>query len=153
MLAIIVAAVLIGAILYYFPQAPKKTPPPTAAQAPVQPVSNELQFSNLQMTMAPTGGAMTLDGRVMNTGNRPIIGATALLSFRNPGGAVLESISEPLMGMAKKGQDLVRDDLANDPLKPNDARPFRVTVSRIPVGWNHAMPEMKVTTVAAEGNR
>ena len=37
LLGIIVAVALLAAILYYMPRAPKKTPPPTAAEVPAQP--------------------------------------------------------------------------------------------------------------------
>ena len=153
LLAIIVAAALIAAIVYYLPRAPKKAPAPTAAQVPMQPGANQLEFSQLQMALAPTGGAMTLDGQVTNTGNRPIIGATAMLTFHNAGGAVVGTVTAPLIGMAKKGQSLATDEFSSDPLKPNDTRPFRLTVSQIPAAWNHTMPGMRILTVSAEGGR
>ncbi len=117
----------------------------------MQPTGNELQFTNMQLTMAPTGGALNLDGQVMNTGTRPIIGAELQLTFRDASGRILGSATAPMIGMTKQGSSLVRDDFSKDALKPNDARPFRVTVNQVPAQWNHALPEMKVLTVAAEG--
>lgn len=152
--AIVVAAALIAAIVYYMPRAPKKAPAPTAAQVPQQPVPNELQFSQLQMTPAPTGGEITLQGEVMNTGNRPVIGATVALSFENAQGRVLQTVTAPMIGMASTpGGTLVTDEFSKDPLKPNDTRPFHVTVSPVPASWNHSLPEMRIVTVSAEGNR
>ncbi len=151
--AIVVAAALIAVIAYYMPRAPKKTPPPTAAEVPQQPTANQLQFSNVQMTPAPTGGAVSLRGQVMNAGSRPVIGATVVLSFQDAHGRILQTISAPMIGMTTKNNDLVTDEFSKDPLKPNDTRPFQVTVSQVPAGWNHTMPGMKVVTVSAEGNR
>ncbi len=151
--ALVVAAALIAAIVYYMPRAPRKTPPPSAAQVPTQPVANQLQFSGMRITPAPTGGAVTLQGLVMNTGNRPVIGATVQLTFQNAGGTVLGSVTAPLIGMAQKQGTLETDEFSKNPLKPNDTRPFQVTASQIPAGWNHTMPQLKVLTVSAEGNR
>jgi len=151
LLAIIVAVALLAAIVYYMPRAPKKSPPPTAAQVPVQPGANELQFTQLQMTTAPTGSGMNLQGQVMNTGKRPIIGVVAELRFRDASGKILGNIPAPIEGMAKHGANLQADAFANDPLKPNDSRPFRISVDQAPAGWNHQLPEMRVLTVSAAG--
>jgi hypothetical protein len=151
--AIVVAAVLIAVIGYYMPRTPKVTPPPSAAEVPQQPVPNQLQFSSLQITPAPTGGALTLRGQVTNTGGRPVIGATVVLSFQDAQGRILQALTAPMIGMAARDNALVTDEFSKDPLKPNDTRPFEVTVSQIPAGWNHTMPEMKIVTVSAEGNR
>jgi hypothetical protein len=153
LLGIIVAVALLAAIVYYMPRAPKKSPPPTGAEVPIQPGSNELQFTELQLAMAPGGTGMNLQGQVMNTGNRPIIGIVAALAFRDASGKVLASVPAPVAGMAKKGANLQPDPFANDPLKPNAARPFRITVEQVPAGWNHQLPEMRVVTVSAAGGK
>ena len=150
---IIVAIALIAAILYFMPRAPRKTPPPSAAQVPTQPSGSQLQFTEMHISPAPTGGAVNLDGQVMNTGDRAILGAMVRLSFRDASGAIVGTATVPLEGMATKGQTLVRDDFSTDPLKPNATRPFRASVSRVPAGWNHTMPKMSVLAVSAEGNR
>jgi hypothetical protein len=149
--AIVVAIALIAAIVYYMPRAPRKSLPPSAAEIPTQPSGSQLQFSGMRITLAPTGGALNLDGQVMNTGDRPIIGSMVRLAFRNAAGTIVGTATAPLEGMTNKGQTLVRDDFSSDPLKPNITRPFRVSASRIPSGWNHTMPEMTVLTVSAEG--
>jgi hypothetical protein len=119
----------------------------------MQPTGNELQFTNLRMSLAPTGGALNLEGRVMNTGTRPIIGAELQLTFRDASGKLLSTTTAPMIGMKSEAQSLVRDEFPRDPLKVNAVRPFAVTVSQVPAGWDHKMPEMKVLTVASEGGR
>ena len=96
---------------------------------------------------------MTLDGQVMNTGATPVLGAVVQLTFRDGGGRVLQSMNQPLMGMARHGNTIAPDEFGTDPIKPNQPRLFRVTVSPVPAEWNHSMPEMKVLTVSTEGNR
>jgi hypothetical protein len=150
--AIIVAAALIAAIVYYMPRAPKKSPAPTGAQAPVQPTPNQLQFSALHLALGPTGNEMTLQGQLMNAGNRPILGASVQLAFMGANGQVVGRVIKPLEGMVAKGGVLQTDDFGTDPIKPNQTRAFRVTVSPVPAGWNHQMPQMTVMTVSAEGS-
>ena len=150
---IAVAAALIAAIIYYMPRAPRKGPTPSAAQVPVQPAGNELQFTNLKITPSPTGGAMDLDGEVLNDGNRAVLGATVELSFVNSAGKIVGNVNRSLTGMVQRGDSLVTDEFGTDPIKPNQTRLFRITVDQVPRGWNHQMPEMKVLTVATEGNR
>ncbi len=151
--AIIAAMALILAIMYYMPRLPKKPPLPPAAEVPAQPSGSRLEFSAMQLALAPTGGALSLDGQVTNAGDDPTTGAMARLTFRDASGAIVGTATSPLEGMINTGQTLVSDDFLTDPLKPNESRPFRIRASRIPAGWNHTMPELRLMTVSAEGNR
>jgi len=148
--ALIVAAALIAAVVYYMPRAPKKSPPPAGAQAPIQPVSNELQFSNLHIALGPAGSEMTLDGSVMNAGNRPILGSTVELTFLGHDGKVVGNVTKPLQGMMVQNGLLRSDPIGTHPIPPNHTRPFRITVDNVPSGWNHQMPNVTVLTVAAD---
>lgn len=150
--AIVVAIVLIVAVVYYMPRLPRKPPVPSA-EVPAQPHGSQLQFSAMHVALAPSGGPLTLDGQVTNAGDAPITGAMARLTFRDANGAVIGTATSPLEGMTDADQTLVRDDFLTDPLKPNDSRSLRITASRIPAGWNHAMPEIRLMTVSAAGNR
>lgn len=152
LLAIVVAAALIAAIVYYMPRAPKITPGPTGGQAPTQPIANGLQFSNLHMTQGPQG-EMTLDGLVLNEGPRPVLGVTAQLTFLGNDGKVLQTVNQPLQGMMVQNQGLVPDNWSVHPLRPNQQAPFRVNVAHTPAGWNHQFPAMKLITVGSEGSR
>jgi hypothetical protein len=151
--AIIVAIALIVAFVHYLPRLSRRPSVPPAAEVPVQPSGSHLEFSVMQLTPAPTGGALTLDGQVTNAGDRPITGAMARLTFRDAGGAIAGTATAPLEGMIDTGQTLVHNDFLTDPLKPDDSRPFRVKASRVPAGWNHAMPELRLMTVSGEGIR
>jgi hypothetical protein len=150
---IIVAAALIAAIVYYMPRAPHKSPAPTNSQSPVQPTPNELQFSNLHITNGPAAGEVTLNGTVMNAGNRPILNATVQLNFTGADGRVVGSVTEPLQGMVEQGGVLQPESWGTHPFQPNQTRVFRITLNNVPAGWNHAMPSMTVLTVGAEGSR
>ncbi len=151
--AIVVAVALIRAVAYYMPRISRKPPLPSAAEVPVQPNGSHLQFSVMQLALTPTGGALNLDGQVTNAGGHAITGAMARLTFRDASGAIVGSATAPLEGMTEKGDTLVKQDFSTDPLGPSESRPFRVRASRIPAGWNHNMPDMKVLTVSTEANR
>ena len=150
---IVVAIALLAAILYYMPRAPKKTPPPSAAQIPTQPAGGQLQFADIQMAPAPNGGAVNLTGQVMNAGSRPILGAMVKLTFRDTSGGRAGSVTSPVQGMSGKDRTPQQDSFYTNPLKPNATRFFRITADRIPERWNHHLPEMEVLTVSADGNQ
>jgi len=149
--ALIVAAALFAAIAYYMPRAPHKSPAPTGSQAPPQPTSNQLQFSNVNLRLGPAGSEVSLQGMVMNAGNRPILGSTVQLNFMDNTGKVVATVVKPLQGMAEQNGVLQSDDFGTNPLKPNQTRAFQVVVSPVPKGWNHTLPNMTVLTVSAAG--
>jgi hypothetical protein len=153
LLAILVAGVSLAVIGYYMPRATKKTPPLAAAELPQLSEANQLQVSNLQLAPAPTGDSVTLRGRVMNAGRRPVIGAKVVLRFQDGHGQILQTIAAPMIGVAPSNNALVADEFSKNPLKSYDTRSFEVTVSEVPARWNHTMPEMKIVTVSAAGNR
>jgi len=147
--ALLVAAALIAAIVYYMPRAPHKSPAPTGSQAPIRPSSNQLQFSNLNLKLGPANTEVSLQGIVMNAGNRPILGSTVQLNFMDSNGKVVASVIKSLQGMSEQNGVLQTADFGTHPLQPNQSRPFQVVVSPVPGGWNHALPSMTVLTVSA----
>ena len=128
-------------------------PAPSAGQSPTQPIANQLQFSQLHMSVAPVGGGMRLQGLVINEGPQPVLAATAQLSFMGADGKVLETVDRPLEGTAVRNGTFVPDDWTKHPLKTSDQRPFEMTVDQVPAGWNHELPSMTITTVSSAGAR
>ena len=146
-LAIIIALALLAAVLYYLPRSPHQRPAPSASQVPVQPNNSQLQLSGLQMSMEPTGAALYLDGRLTNHGPRPITGAVFEVKLRDNNGRIVEHYQRPMQGISSvKGEN----EFTKRPIKPNETRFFRVTVSPLPASWNHEMPEMQAIMVTAE---
>jgi len=98
-----------------------------------------LEFSDLHMSAAENflGNTVTyLDGRVRNQGTRTLRRLDVELNFVDTlKQVVLRETAHPLT-----------DHVA--PLKPGEARAFRVTFEHMPVDWNHAPPT--VTPVYAE---
>jgi hypothetical protein len=53
--------------------------------------------------------------------------------------------------MALRKKELVPDSFANDPIKPNQTRPFRINVDQVPNSWNNNLPEVRIADVTATG--
>lgn len=153
-LAIITAALILGAILYFMPRAPKRgTPPPAAAEAPAQPVPGQLQFSAMNMTADPTGRSVQLDGLITNNSSEIINGVMAQVQFNVKNGQPV-NVNAPVQGIdlgAHKGNNGARinasvQNLVSDPLKPGQERGIVIRVDQVPNGWDHTMPGLKVVT-------
>jgi hypothetical protein len=143
-----VALVLLGVVLRYLPPRSVKVSaqgPTGAAQASLA----DLRVSGVQISRPPDGGALYVDGLVRNVGSGRITGATAEVQFRDAQGSVIASVQKPMVGMAHGGTDLVGNELARNPIKPNEMRFFRVAVEDVPPSWNHEIPELKVVEIKA----
>lgn len=149
-IAVLVAAILLGVILYFLPRTPKQAPTPAAAEVPVQPVPGELQLGAMQLIAGPTGG-FYLDGRITNAGPHDVTGIVAEIKVRGRENEVIEDIRRPVEGMTVKAHDLVADSFATDPIKPNQTRPFRINVDQVPNSWNNNLPEVQIVDVTATG--
>ena len=70
------ALVVLGLVLRYLPYGTRNAPARTTQPA-VQEAPSELHFSDLQMSQAPDGEAIYVDGLVTNEGNGRVSAATA----------------------------------------------------------------------------
>ena len=146
-LSTVVALVLLVLVLRYLPAKSTK-----AAQQPsgaVQASPMDLHLSGLQISKPPDGATLYVDGLVTNASNARIAGATAEVQFRDAQGKMIASVQKPMVGMAHGGTDLIGNELARNPIKPNEMRFFRVAVEDVPAAWNHEVPELKVVDIKA----
>lgn len=144
-LALIVAAAILAAIIAWMPRAPHTSAPPIAAEVPQQPTGNQIQFTDLKIQPAPTGGAFYLVGVLHNQGKDVITGAEVQAGFKDANGQTLETQTQPVEGLKNPPSDV--EDLTKVPVKPNDWRAFRIYFEHPPAGWNKQMPELKITAV------
>jgi len=150
LIGILVAVVLLAVAIYFLPRMPKTSPPPTNAQVPSQPVPGELQLQGMQLVAGPTDESYYLQGNITNTGPHSITGIMADVKLRDSQNQVIVDVQRPMQGMAAKDHT-VENPLAQDPIKPNDTRPVRITLDNVPRTWNHNLPDIKIVTVTATG--
>ncbi len=148
LIAIVIAAAILAALIWWLPQAPKKQLPPNAAAVPVQPTGNQIQLTNVKMTPSPVGSAFYVQGMLFNNGNSDITGVQLQAAFHGINGQVLQTQTRPMQGMVGNSATEAQD-LTQAPIKPNESRAVRVYFEHYPAGWNKQMPDLKVTTVTA----
>jgi hypothetical protein len=149
-MAVLVAAVLLGAMLYFMPHHPQQASPPSDAKVPGQPVPGELQLQGVQVISGATSGSLYLDGRLTNTGPHEITGIMADVKLRGRRNEVVAEIERPLEGMAVRGSDLAADPFVQNPIRPKQTRSFRISLDQVPDGWNNNLPEVQIVTVTGE---
>lgn len=147
-LALITAALILGAIVYFMPRAPKASPTPTAAEVPTGPAAGMLQLNNPKLTTSSAGNSMYIDAMVQNTSAQTVNGIVAQVRFRAPDGSVTHAVEVPVQLVQQSGARTTQD-LASAPIKPNDTRPIRIAIDRVPQNWNRQMPEIQVSAVTS----
>lgn len=148
--AIIAAAVLLLALIIFLPRTPREEMPANAAQVPPQPTGSQIQFTNLKLAPAPTGGSVYLQGMLVNTGRTAINGVLVDATFQAINGATVDTARRPVEGLVG-GSNPTTQLLTEAPIKPGEARPVRIAFDHLPEGWNHALPALTVVSVTAVG--
>lgn len=160
-LAIVTAVLLLGAIFYFMPRAPKAGMAPAGAVTPAQPAGSQLAISGVKMSVAPTGGAINLDGQLTNSSPNAVNGVMAEINFKLKNGQ-LASIQRPVQGIAVgkpsnegKHADTGKvtgdtEDLTKAPIRPNETRPVRITVDQVPATWNHEIPQVRIVETTGQ---
>lgn len=143
-----IALVALALVLRYMPSQ-KRNAPARATQPSVaaQGAPSDLHFSGVQISEAPGGEAVYVDGLVTNEGQARVSGATAQVDLYDSRGTVIASVQKPLVGMAHGGTDLVKNEFARNPIGANEMRFFRVAVENVPPAWNHEVPQLKIVDV------
>jgi hypothetical protein len=143
-----IALVVLGLVLRYLPSQTRNaqartTQPPVAVQG----APGDLHFSGVQISEAPGGETVYVDGLVTNQGKAQVSGATAQVDFYDSRGTIVASVQKPLVGMAHGGTDLVKNEFARNPIGSNEMRFFRVAVENVPPAWNHEVPQLKIVEI------
>ena len=146
-----VALLALAVVLRYLPPSTRNTQV-QAADVSFGPSVDELHLGSLQMSQAPAGEVLYLDGVVTNTGGVAVTGATVEVDFHDAQGKPVSSLQKPIASMAHGGADLVRNPFARNPIQPNEMRFFRVAIEekQVPPAWNHEVPELKVVEIKAQ---
>ena len=147
-LTTLVALALLAAVLRYLPPGSRNAQA-QAGPAPIEALPDDLQVGSLQMSRAPVGETLFLDGVVKNVGVGNVVGATAEVDFLDEHGRVVGRVEKPIAGIVQL-TGINRNEFARNPIQPNEMRFFRVEVERAPPAWNQEVPELKFVKVTAQ---
>ena len=149
-LGVLVVLGLLAAGYFLRPCAP--SPPPVGTgPAPQHPYAAQLRLTEPKMSTAQNfvGATVTyLEGKVTNSGDKTVSGATIESIFRNSLGELVQKEAQPLMYIHARKPYTDTSDLRSNPLKPGETREFRLTFDHVSADWNRELPELRVTTVS-----
>jgi hypothetical protein len=148
-LTTIAALLLLLIVLKFLPPVAKHSDVQASRRA-TPAVTSDLHLSGVQISRAPDGTALYLDGIVANAGNSSVTGATAEIRFHDAQGRLVATVQKPLVGMSHGGTDLIRNEFARNPITPNEMRFFRIAVEDVPPTWNHEVPDLTIVGVKAK---
>jgi hypothetical protein len=146
--AIVVAALILAAIIYYMPRGPKPLPAATGAEVPQQPYISQLQLKSVKLVPAPIGSQVYVVGTIENTGTSDVHGITVQARFFDNNGTQIFTDTQPMVPITQQNNATTPGSFADSPLKANGRSDFRVAFSNIPKTWNHQLPELRIVHVA-----
>jgi len=126
-----------------------------SGQTTVDPYAGKLQISDVKMSAAENfvGGTVSyLEGKITNTGDKTVTGATLEVTFRNTLGEVVQKEIMPVRALAAHSVTGTPEmfDLATTPLPPGKGIDFRLTFEHISDDWNREYPRLKFVSVATK---
>jgi len=144
---IIAAAIILAAIGFYMPKAPKTPAGPANAVVPSQPSGTQVRLSDIRLSTAPVGSQMYIYARLWNDGKTAINGVLVNVSFPGRDEKPVATFSSS----AESYKNQSAQPLVEAPIQPNESRDVRIPIEHVPAGWNHQMPEIKVQNVTGFG--
>jgi hypothetical protein len=144
-------ALILGFVIYSSQSSPTRGAVPGVNQpAKPDPYAANLALSDLRMAEAANmigGTAIYVEGRIKNTGDKTVTGATAEVTFFNSLNQIVQRESHPVMVIVatEPAEDIAALNMA--PLKPGQERDFRLIFERISADWNRMQPQLRITTV------
>lgn len=148
-IAIIVAAVLLGVIIWLIPNSSNKAATAALDNAPLQ--SDQLRVSQIQLAQQDVAGTANVDvyGEATNTSRRPISNAVVSAAFKDKNGTVIYEEQQPIerVEMKSKDKDVDVKPLADQAIGPGQTVSFRARFSQVPATWDHKPPEVRVSQV------
>ena len=112
-----------------------------------------IQLQDVKLSQAENfvGGTVTyIEGQMVNTGDKTANGATVEAIFQNSMGEIVQQDELPLQVLDRGGPYAQAVDLRLAPLKPQQQREFRLTLSHVSSDWNQQIPKLTVMNVETE---
>ncbi len=151
--AIAAAVVLVVvAVMVLVLQHGQKAPTVTPISAPLDPYAANLPISGLVMSESSNlaGGKVTyVDGHIVNNGDKTVTGITAQVLFRTFANEVTQNETQSLKLIRMREPYIDVAPVSSAPLKPGDARDFRLIFDGVSPDWNGAYPEIRILHVDA----
>ena len=141
-------AALGGLFLFY--EHGKGGPTVTPISATTDPYAANLTIGKLAMSESSnlSGGKVTyLDGHIANEGNRTVTGITVQVLFRDAAHEVAQNETQALRVIRTRDPYVDVEPLSAAPLKPGDARDFRLVFDTVADQWDGAFPEIRIISV------
>lgn len=135
--AILVIIAVLAAVVYLSRPAPnnaQQTPASAEAKAYVR----NLALSDVRMQASENfmrQQVVEIVGKIANNGPRPLKAVDVFCLFYGVDGREIHRERVPIVR-------------SNEPLRPNETRPFRLPFDALPDGWNQAMPRMVIARIA-----
>jgi hypothetical protein len=146
LIGLVLVGIVVGVLILALRSSqPKPAEPPAYAA--------NLKFSDLKASAAENfvGSSVSyLDGVITNTGSQTVIHAAVQVTFKDDLGQTAQREELPLRVLRTGGPYDEAVDLTLSPLAPGQSRPFRLTFENISTQWNHAYPDLQVTTVVVK---
>ena len=137
--------VLVVAAVFFFGH---KKPDPNARKA--DPYLANLRISDLQIAVGEdfAGNRITyVEGKITNSGDKKITGATIELLFKNVLGETIQQEDLPLMVLHFKVPYEDYAVLEQAPLAPGQTREFRQMLEHVSADWDRLLPQVKMVGV------
>lgn len=127
--------VLGGAVGWFMLRSKANTSPSTPLTPESKAYVRNLKLSEVTMkaTESYVGQTVTeIEGKIANAGDRTVKRADVFCIFYNAYGEIVIRERVPII---------------TTPLKPGDARAFRLPFDDIPAGWNNQMPQLVIARI------
>ena len=114
------------------------------------PYASSLPITGLAMSESANlaGGKVTyLDGHIANQGNRTLTGITVQVLFRDAAHEVTQNETQALKIIRMRDPYIDVEPVSAAPLKPGDARDFRLIFDSVSPDWDGAYPEIRILHV------
>lgn len=124
--------------------------PVTAAS---DPYAQSLPITAVQMSESGNlaGGKVTyLDGHIANTGDKTVTGITAQVLFRNTAHEVAQNETQAVKFVRTRDPYVDLEAVSARPLKPGQARDFRLIFDSVTPSWDGAYPQVRILKVQTQ---
>jgi hypothetical protein len=148
LIAIIVAAVMLGLIIWLIPNSNKAA---SSALDNTDARGNLLRLSQITLAPQDVAGTANVDvyGQATNAGSRVMNGAVVSGTFKDKNGVTIYEQQQPMerADAKSKNADVVAKSLDQEPIKPGQTIGFRVRFDQVPATWNKEPPQLTVVRV------